>query len=486
MNSQALLDAEKALVALQDEEAKVSCRHQEVIEALALAKATYAKVHNEHAAISKIPDEILAEIFHLCQDSWAEIRSRGFGLKSFEIVASQVSSIWREVALGTQLFWSTINLVICPQTRRWSRELQRLETYLVRSGGHYLDIFMRVVDSGSLSEFLYPVATHSFRWRRISFTLTHEQHINDVYRSLYLVEAPTLEHLSIIRTPSPVRHRHGSTLEPILTFGASSLSFVRLSFTGALSIVPPLGDVTTLHIDSPTKDILTPERLQTLLGMVRRLVNLSLTGLRIVSTSEEAPISMPYLRSLRIRDNTTPYRHLLSLLMPDHLQSLSLHGLDTFRSRTVLSSVQSLTLESCRFPEVDLADIFRAFPAISSLSIDDCVPGVLHMLGVKHLVQSGWSGTLPLQGVLLPDLKTLSIRRLHPFLTMTLAYVVYDRRCIHAPISCVRLDAHSEVTLRGANVLSELSTIVDLEQCEQLEPWPADLGYHESSDEWVH
>jgi F-box-like len=486
MDDQALLDAAKVVAALHDEETKLSCRHQEVKQALAQARATHAKIHNEHAPISKLPNEILAEIFHLCQDSWAEICSRGFGLKPFEIVGSQVTSLWREVALGTQLLWSTINLAVCPQTRWWNRELQRLEIYLVRSGRHYLDIFTRVMDTGSFSEFLYPIAAHSFRWRRISFILTHEQHLSDVYRSFHLVEAPTLEHFPIVRTPSPVRHRNHSTFQPILTFGAPSLSFVRISFTGALSVAPPLGDVTTLHIDSPTKDMLTPAQLQTLLSMVRRLVNLSLTGLRIVQTSGDAPISMPHLRSLRIRDNATPRHHLLSLITPDRLQSLSLHGIDTFRFGIVLSSLQSLTLESCRFPEIELGDILRAFPAISSLTIDDSVPGIYNMLGVKHLVPPGWSGTLPLQGILLPDLKMLSITRLHPFLIMTLGCMVYDRRCIHIPITRVRLDAHSEETLRAANVLSELSGIVDIERCEELDSWPADLRYYEPNDEWVH
>jgi hypothetical protein len=486
MNDHALLDAAKVVAALQDEETNLSCRHQEVKQALAVAKATHARIHNEQAAVSKLPNEILAEIFHLCQDRWAEICSRGFGLKPFEIVASQVTSIWREVVLSTQLFWSTINLAVCPQSRWWGRELQRLETYLMRSGRHYLDIFMRVMDSASFSEFLYPIAAHSFRWRRLSFILTHEQHINDVYKSFYLVEAPVLEHLSIVRIPSSVGHRHGSILEPILTFGTSSLSFVRISFAGVLNVVPPLDDVTTLHIDSPTADMLTPASLQTLFNMAPRLVNLSLTGLRIVQSSGVAPISMPYLRSLRIRNNTTPYHHLLSLITPDHLQSLSLHGMDTFRSGTILSSLQSLTLESCRFPEIELEDVLRAFPAISSLTIDDSVPGIYKLLGVKHLIPPRWSGTLPLQGVLLPELKALSIRRLHPFLIMALGYMVYDRRCIHTPITRVRLDAHSEETLRAATVLSELTAIVDIERCEQLDPWPAGLGYHEPNDEWVH
>ena len=486
MRDQKLQDAAKAVAALQDEETKLSCRHQEVKQALVQARATHARIHNEQAAVSKLPNEILAEIFHLCQDRWAEICSRGFGRKPFEIIASQVTSIWREVVLSTQLFWSTINLVVCPQSRWWSCELQRLESYLTRSGRHCLDVFVRVMDSGSFSEFLYLIAAHSIRWRRISLILTHEQHMNDVYRSFYLVEAPILEHLSIMRVPSSIGHHYGSTFEPILTFGTPSLSFVRLSFTGILNVVPPLGVVTTLQLDSPTTDMLPPAGLQTLLNMAPRLVNLSLTSLRFVQSSGDAPISMPYLRSLRIRNNGTPYHHLLSLITPDRLQSLSLHGVNTFRTTTVLSSLQSLTLESCRFPDIEIGNILRAFPALSSLIIDDSVPGIYNMLGVKHLVPPGWSGTLPLPGVLLPDLKTLSIRRLHPFLIMTLGCLVYDRGRIHTPITLVRLDAQSQETLRAANVLSELSAIVDIEPCEQLEPWPAGLGYREPNDEWVH
>ncbi|KAF8235797.1 hypothetical protein L208DRAFT_1391897 [Tricholoma matsutake] len=290
-----------------------------------------------------------------------------------------------------------------------------------------------------------------------------------------------LQHLSIVRAPSLARHHHDSSFEPILTFGALLLSFVWTSFTGALNVI---GDVTTLHIDSPSGGVLSPARLRTLFSMVPRLVNLSLKDLRIVQTCGDAPVLLPYLRSLRIRNDTTPdrYHHLLVLITPSHLQHLSLHGIDTFRSGTVLSSLQSLTLESCRFSEVELRDVLRAFPAISSLTMDDSVPGVYNMLGVKHLVPPGWSGTHPLRRVL----KTLSMRHLYPFLIMTLGCMVYDRRCIGTPINRIRLDAFSEETLRAANVLSELTAIVDIERCKQLDPWPAARGYHQPNDDWVH
>jgi hypothetical protein len=194
---------------------------------------------------------------------------------------------------------------------------------------------------------------------------------------------------------------------------------------------------------------------------------------------------MPYLRSLRIRGNATRVHHFLSLIMPDRLHFLSLHGVESFIFTNVLSSLRSLALESCRFSDIELGDILRAFPAISSLTIDDSVPGVYNVLGVRDVVPPGWSGTLPLKDVPLPDLKTLSIRRLHPFLIMTLGCLVHDRRCVKSPITWMRLDAQSEETFRGANVLSELTAIVDVERCEKLDPWPAGLGYYEPNDEWV-
>jgi hypothetical protein len=355
----------------------------------------------------------------------------------------------------------------------------------MRSGRHYLDIFMRVMDSGSFLEFLHPIAEHSGRWRRISFILTHDQHTHDVHRSFHLVKAPILEHFSIVRALSRDRHRHSPVFEPILTFGTPSLSFLRLSLTGTLTVVPPLDDVTTLHIDVPGRDKLAPTQLQALFNMAPRLVNLSLTNLRVTRSPGNAPILMPYLRSLRIRGNAIGLHHLLSLITPDRLHILSLHGMESFLFTNVLSSLRSLALESCRFSEIELGDILRAFPAISSLSVDDSVPGVYNVLGVKHLVPPGWSGTLPPQGVPFPDLKTLSIRRLHPFLIMTIGCLVYDRRCINSPVTCIRLDEQSEKIFKGANVLSELSAIVDVERFEKLGPWPAGLGYHEPNDEWV-
>lgn len=490
MAGQALLDAAKVVAALQGEQAKLACSacsYQDVNQALVQAKAVYAKVHNEQVAVSQLPNEILAEIFYLCQDNWAEISSRGFGLKPFEITASQVTKVWREIVLGTQLFWSTINLAVCPQTRWRGRELQRLETYLARSGRQSLDIFIRVIDSGSFSEFLYPLAAHSFRWRRISFFLSAEQRLHDVHRSFHLVESPTLEHFSVVQAPSffrPLRRDIRVILNPILTFGTPSLSFVRLSLTqGTMNVTPPLGDVTTLHIDFPAKDTLTTEQLQNILRMAPRLVNLSLTSLTVLPAASFVPTFTPHLRSLRIR-NSPPCSTILSIITPDRLQRLTLHGMNTFTPGTVLSSLQSLTLESCHLPDIVLEAVLRAFPDISSLTIDGSAIGIYKMLGARHLIPPGWSGSMP-PGVLLRNLKTLSIRCLHPFAIMSLGCMVYDRRFIHIPITSMRLDAHSEETLRAASVLSELSAIVNLERCEQLDPWPAGLGYNEPSDGWV-
>lgn len=185
MDRQALLDAARVVASLQDEETKLSLRHQEVKEALAQASATYAKIRNEQLLFPNCQTgDLLLVPGQLSGNTLMRLRT-----EAIRDYRPQVTSLWRDIALSTQLFWSTINLVVYPQTRWWGRELQTLETYLVRSGCHYLPRYLHACHGFGI----FPLP-HRCTRLSLASPLLHsdtEQHVTDVYRSFRLVEAPT-------------------------------------------------------------------------------------------------------------------------------------------------------------------------------------------------------------------------------------------------------------------------------------------------------
>lgn len=67
-------------------------------------KARYGTVKNRTALIATLPSEILAKIFELGRDLNTP------GGEYFEVVVSQVTSVWREVATNTPPLWNMLEI----------------------------------------------------------------------------------------------------------------------------------------------------------------------------------------------------------------------------------------------------------------------------------------------------------------------------------------------------------------------------------------
>nr|GAT60016.1 predicted protein [Mycena chlorophos] len=65
---------------------------------------------NSQALISRLPPELLADIFCLCVPTSVWAVQRGFKEESSWLAIARVSSYWRDVALSTPEFWSTLVL----------------------------------------------------------------------------------------------------------------------------------------------------------------------------------------------------------------------------------------------------------------------------------------------------------------------------------------------------------------------------------------
>ncbi|KAF8071697.1 hypothetical protein FPV67DRAFT_891469 [Lyophyllum atratum] len=476
-NHTLLEETAKHIETLERRKSELVQEVHQVEKELGDAHARHAKLVNLTAPVSKLPDEILADIFQLCQKTRVKI---GAARIAFAVAGSHVSTRWRGVMLGTPLLWNTIDLTITHRTR--TRALQRLLAHLTRSGHCLLDLSLHIDVWGNIPVLLYHLTPHADRWYRVSISVTRGS-ADDLYAPFCSVAAPSLIHLSLrIGNPeddtavnSP-RTEYPDTCPPIITRGSPMLKFVRVAGKVVGNLVPPLNAVTTFHVDAWPKNLMSLAQFRALIDALPNVVNLSLTGLSIhlprspLDISE--PISLPTLLSLRIRGNSTPSHRLLSLLALPNLEALSLHGVDTFDS-AVIPTLQHLTLDSCIFSEGELQNVFKAFPCVSVLSIDESTPEIISML---HVIV----GSSPLW----PQLRSIFMKRLPPADVISFCFLVLHRANNNTPLSSVHLDKRSRSVLRTKDLLQVLGEQVLVEDCDYQVQWPADLGYEDPDDGW--
>ena len=437
-------------------------------------QAKQGRLVNECTPLYKLPYELLAEIFHICQDMWPTTHVK----HPFEVVASHVSTHWRETVLKTPLLWNDIHLFITPRNDG-DHHAQRLMAYLTRSGTCLLDITLHIWTSQNVSQFLGLLRPHANRWYRVSIFLAHYT-AKDVYAPLCDVAAPALTHLSLRvgngrDDPLSPRTEYPRISPPILTGGSPVLSFVRIAGMVVGHMEPPLGAVTTLHIDAWPRNLMNQSQFQAMLEALPCLINLSLTGLNIYLPRD--PLHMfnatpiPTLRSLRIRGKATPCHRFLSLMTVPHLESLSLHSVDTFDS-VPLPTLRSLTLDSCIFSESEIRNILRAFPGITTISMD-------HSLRQPFLMQC-----ITNEG-LWPCLEDVSLRELQHDDAAAFCLLCMDRLGGEKRLR-VRMDKRSRKVMKAKGYLEVLLDVVSVENCEHIDSWPPDLGYEDPDDDWFY
>ncbi|RDB25515.1 hypothetical protein Hypma_006476 [Hypsizygus marmoreus] len=469
-----LEETAKHIQTLQGRKSKLLREVHEIDQELWDAQARHAKLVNLTAPVSKLPNELLVEIFQTCQGErvWGGSRTR----TPFEVIASHVSTHWRGIALGTPLLWNDIHITVTPRTNVFDRAMHRLTAYLTRSDPSLVDILLQIMVPEKVPGFLHELTPHAIRWHRVSISISPGCSPNDIYGPLRNVAAPALMHLSLHAEVSDgrvdPRNEYPDHCPPILTGGSPSLSFVRVSGVVVGNLIPPLRAVTTLDIDARPKMLMSLSQFQDMLSQPLQLVNLSLTGLNIQLLRDPLNLShpspLPALRSLRIRGTATPCHRLLSFMSLPNLENLSLHAIHAFDS-AVIPSLRSLTLDGCMLADGDLQNIIRAFPNVSALSVDEAIPAIFDLL--KPNPSPVW-----------PGLRTLTLRDLPPTDVLPLNVMVYSRLNSDAPLHKMFVDRRSRASLRLKNSYNPLSEVVPLVRCDDLAPWPLDLGYEDPDD----
>jgi hypothetical protein len=457
---------------LRSRKAQLLQEVDEVEQELGEVQVRHDGLVNQCAAVSKLPPELLASIFMKCQEMWLTTSSK----HPFEVISCRVSSHWRRVALGTPLLWNNIHLHITLRNNG-THHAERLAAYLVRSGSCLLDISLRITVPQNIPQFLSLLVAHADRWRRVSVSLAHCR-VDDVCTPLCDVRALALVHLSL-RVGNPKDDPHSPRTEypsvspPILRGGSPLLSFVRVAGMVVGNLEPPLSTVTTLHIDAWPRNLMSHSRFQEMLEALPCLVNLSLTGLNIYLPRDplhvSSPTPVPTLRSLRIRGYFTPCHRFLSLISIPHLESLSLHSVDTFDSAPI-PTLRSLTLESCALNESEIGNLLRAFPEVSTFCAD-------------HSVLRNFLFHMASEGVW-PCLEDISLRELPSDDATSFCLMSLSRSGESGRLRRVRVDKRSRKVLRGKGYLEVLRNAVLVEYCEDIESWPPGLDYEDPDDDW--
>lgn len=435
-------------------------------------RAKYNTLLNGQASVSKIPFELLSNIFLLCQAAGPPKP-----YYSFAVAASHVTRHWRTVSLSTPLLWNDIRI-----NMRSLLALKRLEAHLIRSDDCFLDIFV-YTPMRDIEPIMTLISSHSKRWRRLSL-ITDNDHISTIQTCLFGSPTPLLEHLSLqIGIPdehhSP-RFKYPGNCPKLFVEGAPSLKFVRLGGLALGNLAPPPESISTLDLDGFERYYMEPSQFVALLETLPSLVNLSLGQLYIHHPRDPfdvtKQITLPLLRSLRICGPCTSPHLALSLLLLPQLEFLALHDLDSFHS-PLLPSVKELTIESCTFDEVAATNILHACPSITHLTMDFHSPTICSVMTI--------SANMAESQIPWPSVHTLSVHEMGASDLARFRIMVSTRISSNRAFNKLRVDRRTRTILRNKLCLDWFKEHVSLENYDRTDPWPAGLGYEDPGDYWT-
>jgi hypothetical protein len=446
-------------------------------------KAEHGRVTNCSAEIYRLPNEILCYIFEIgkaLSNSPGKYPPVTFSRDSkFEVLVSHVSSHWRAVALGCPALWSNIRGWMAP-----SRILEEFETYLERSKGYPLDVTFSFDSALPQSEremaLISLISAHVGRWRNVCLDMEFLPTYLMVLASIHKHSAPLLQYFSICPFSDPPANSddpHG----PIFTGGAPNLKHLRLSGSALSILQPPLGAVTTLHLEYPNKDwSMTYTRFNDIISSSHLLENLSMYGIVITEwPTGLRTLSIPSLRSLRMQGTADFVYALTSAIAAPYLDSLvvaectdddTTHPWDPIpflESPEVpkFPRLRTLTFKDCYLTSWTSQNVFHALPTITHFAL-------LGSFGVETLKALGDDCTQPSE-LPWPGLHTLTIERLETAQESLLcSTVLAGRKQLGRPIGTLRLESQLRAKLRRKGKLEWLEKVVKVVKWSTMEAWP--------------
>ncbi|KZP18289.1 hypothetical protein FIBSPDRAFT_933557 [Athelia psychrophila] len=382
-------------------------------------QAEYNTIFNRSAAIAVLPNELLASIFE-------EAHSSEDGM---ELLVSQVTCRWRDVAINTPKLWSRI----CLNSKHAYKEATFGILYLTRSKVVALDLTVDIGDTNlHVIPFGHMVTDHIHRCRRLSINFKsnddhgHLQHPSNTFLNhLVPLSAPLLESLEVSYEDCNIRGH----LTDIFMGGAPVLAIVRVA--SAAYCLPPLNSVTTLHLIN-VGPCINGEKWRNMLGALRQLTLLEVDGDTVTDWIPGAAVELPMLRILQV---ATEFQAIYETIDAPSLTSLTLYTvhdpellfLDTLWSlgATKFPAIHTILLLYCEGVD-SLAPLMRTFPRIQTAVFAFKNGRRSHK--VLQMLQ-----TTDTEGVYWPRLHTLALPTLRSFGEHDTRELVWD--CMTSRIS---------------------------------------------------
>lgn len=356
------------------------------------------RAHNECAGISSLPREILAEIFETATTMYHCERP------PIEILLSQVTHHWREVALDAPKLWSRIaNLNNAPVYLQRSKsvlftlEVSLMPTYIhTRSErSHDEDIFQTVFKM---------MPSHLHRCRRLSVHCLNQREVDHFIPCLRSSTAPYLKSMQLtcrsLRPPSLTRL-------PVFSDGFPSLESLCLANLNIQPFIPALKSVTTIKFTAAKAlSRMDLSEFCTALCCAPLLRELEITGDVFCAWEPSMQIVLPSLRPLLTKND-------LGSSLCGLLQTLSAPSLDKLTLKNVPFGAIRGFLEPLAHGSPP------KFPLLHTLELGPVHIGLQRIIEVfptiEHIIFDTWAIDIPASLSLLhtlgywPHLHTLTI-----------------------------------------------------------------------------
>lgn len=245
-------------------------------EASRTVQHEYNNTFNKASAIATLPNEIISSIFE-----------ETHGL---ELLVSQVTPRWRDVALNTPKLWANVYV---DASEEKAANLGAL--YLTRLKG--LPFAITIVNSSEESKHV------ALFGRLLTEHIAHCRHVKisrncDILIDILIpISAPLLETFDVSSSYHP--QEDSFQLADIFRGGAPVLAVVRL--TAMPLCLPPLGSVTTLRLLNLWHDShMTGDRWREILVSLTRLTSLEVEGDFMRNCMRGPTVTLSALRILRI------------------------------------------------------------------------------------------------------------------------------------------------------------------------------------------
>jgi hypothetical protein len=326
-------------------ETQLCLQLSELRESLRRVSSEEAEITNLSAPISRIPNEILTEIFGHMKGSY------GANDIPHVMVVSHVTRHWRNVALGSPSLWDTIRM----STANDSLDLPI--AFLTRSKPCTLNITLEIPEDAPMSGLqLIPILIPHFDHIRhlVIECGDNELVVQRLVESFLDFQAPSLEHFEIsldLGNSQDSLLWNGRTR--IFTGGTPILSSVVLKGISLRCCSPPLSTVTHLTLDSEGDGtmLMSYDYFCNALNACHSLTWLELRGRLFAFGSSDAArqINLPSLVSFAIgypiRYRQDHYvRSTFETISAPALQTLSLNYMHRLTLQVVVHFIQSRAL----------------------------------------------------------------------------------------------------------------------------------------------